>query len=131
MICFVFSRGKDDPVRQEAAFRKEYGRLGELRILVDKSVPLVSLTATASPHTRTVICQELGMLSPSFVCQPANKQNIRYSVITRGESIYSSFKWLIDELETYGQECQRYIIFCHNSSHMAEMFREFRVILGP
>ena len=41
-----FIRGKD--LATEEAFRKDYGRLAELRSLLHRDVPFVALTATAT-----------------------------------------------------------------------------------
>ena len=98
-----FRRGKDDPVTGETAFRENYGRLGELRSLLGKKVPFITLTATAKKKTLQAIRNDLGMMDSSMVIGNPNKVNMRYAVLSVEESLYSSFEWLVAKLEEKGK----------------------------
>ena len=47
--------------KSEEAFRKDYSTLGELRSLVHRDVPFITLTATATESVRRKIIKDLGM----------------------------------------------------------------------
>ena len=60
LLCaFFFYRGSD--------FRKEYGKLGDLRGYFPPCVHIMALTATASPATRRDVIKLLGMKKPHMI----------------------------------------------------------------
>ena len=56
---YLYLRRAD--TKTEEAFRKDYGRLGELRSLLQHGVPFIALTATATPRVRDCILKDLDM----------------------------------------------------------------------
>jgi ATP-dependent DNA helicase RecQ len=63
-------------------FRPEYAALGELRThLTD--VPLIALTATADPHTRSDIIRVLGLEAARQFVASFDRPNIRYTVLEK------------------------------------------------
>ena len=133
VICFlslfISHRGKDN--KSAAAFRADYGRLGELRSLLKKDVPFICLTATATDKTREVIVKELCMEEYVVVDSDPNRPNTKYSVVTpKTDNLYGWFEWLIRELETEQQNTEKVIIFCRRKEHMKELYELFAEHLG-
>ena len=58
-------------------FRRAFSILGGLKALT--SVPLMALTATASPETQEIISQSLQLVDPVVVSCCLNRANIYYS----------------------------------------------------
>lgn len=129
MSPFKSRRGKDN--KNAAAFRADYGWLGELRSLLKKDVPFICLTATATDATRKVIVKELCMEECVVVENDPNRLNTKYSVLTpRTNNLYRWFVWLIGELETEQQNTEKVIIFCGRKEHMKELYELFAEHLG-
>ncbi len=63
-------------------FRPEYRRLGEIRQLFP-SVPIVALTATASPKVRADIIRLLNLRKPLIKVCSARRNNLHYSMLRR------------------------------------------------
>jgi len=67
-------------------FRKDYTRLGELKLIFGH-VPLLALTATADSNTRLDICQQLKLNNPNqFVCS-FDRPNIKYLIHERTDEL--------------------------------------------
>jgi len=79
---FYTFRGKD--------FRKEYGHLGEMRGLLNTSVNVMALTATATKQTRKDLCKPLCLLNPVMILESPEKSNIVYSVLKKVADIRSN-----------------------------------------
>ncbi|HEY6008030.1 MAG TPA: RecQ family ATP-dependent DNA helicase, partial [Geobacteraceae bacterium] len=63
-------------------FRPEYVALGRLRSLFPK-VPVLALTATADPQTRTDILRNLGLDHAPLFISGFDRPNIRYTVVEK------------------------------------------------
>ncbi|BCA78532.1 DNA helicase RecQ [Desulfuromonas sp. AOP6] len=63
-------------------FRPEYVQLGRLRQLFPQ-VPLIALTATADPQTRTDILARLGLQRATCYAAGFDRPNIRYTVVEK------------------------------------------------
>jgi ATP-dependent DNA helicase RecQ len=63
-------------------FRPEYVQLGRLRTMFP-GVPLIALTATADPQTRTDIVRQLGLERASLHVAGFDRPNIRYTVLEK------------------------------------------------
>ena len=63
-------------------FRPEYTRLGRLRELFP-SVPLIAMTATADPQTRTDIINQLGIRAAKVFIAGFDRPNIIYTVVPK------------------------------------------------
>ena len=93
-------------------------------------IPLVSLTATASPSTREAIIEDLSMHNCTFVIEDANRINIRYSLLNCNKSIEDTFKWLVEQLKEQGTATPRVIIFCQTKKHCCLLYSFFKKELG-
>ncbi|XP_055349321.1 recQ-like DNA helicase blm-1 [Paramacrobiotus metropolitanus] len=60
-------------------FRPEYKQLCGLRTLFP-AVPMMALTATASPRVREDILKQLGMKNPKWFMQSFNRTNLKYEI---------------------------------------------------
>lgn len=68
-------------------FRPDYKRLSVLREKFP-GVPMMALTATATPRVRTDILHQLGMRDPKWFLQSFNRPNLCYEVCTKtGKSV--------------------------------------------
>lgn len=63
-------------------FRPEYVQLGRLRQIYPH-IPLVALTATADPQTRTDILERLGLRGAKIHIAGFDRPNIRYTVVDK------------------------------------------------
>ncbi|XP_076748881.1 Bloom syndrome helicase [Xylocopa sonorina] len=63
-------------------FRPDYKKLKCLRDNYPK-VPIIALTATATPRVRTDILHQLGLTTPKWFMSSFNRPNLRYSIIAK------------------------------------------------
>ncbi|XP_076302837.1 Bloom syndrome helicase [Lasioglossum baleicum] len=63
-------------------FRPDYKKLRCLRDNYPK-VPIIALTATATPRVRTDILHQLGLTVPKWFMSSFNRPNLRYSIIAK------------------------------------------------
>ncbi|XP_024224893.1 Bloom syndrome protein homolog isoform X1 [Bombus impatiens] len=63
-------------------FRPDYKKLNRLRENYPK-VPVIALTATATPRVRTDILHQLGLSVPKWFMSSFNRPNLRYSIIAK------------------------------------------------
>jgi ATP-dependent DNA helicase RecQ len=61
-------------------FRPEYRRLRELMDQIDSTVPVIALTATATPKVQGDIVHNLGLRSPDIFISSFNRPNLEYEV---------------------------------------------------
>jgi superfamily II DNA helicase RecQ len=97
-----------------APFRECYGRLHELRSLVNTSINFICVTATATKDTKDVIVDLLGMKKPHEISECPEKPNMTYVVeqIPRDADIKQYFTWLVMEAQDNGMKMERTIIYC-------------------
>ncbi|KAH9383855.1 hypothetical protein HPB48_025625 [Haemaphysalis longicornis] len=76
-------------------FRPDYKRLSLLREKFP-GVPMIALTATATPRVRTDILHQLGMRQPQWFLQSFNRPNLCYEVLLKtGKSVVNEIVELI------------------------------------
>jgi ATP-dependent DNA helicase RecQ len=122
-------RGKSQG--KEEAFRSDYGRLGELRSLMRKDVPFVTLTATSTVTVKNYIIENLSMQDCVEVLDSPNRTNIRYAVVDiEIDNLYTSFSWLIDELMKSNISTSKVIVFCRRKQHMKDLYELFMQHMG-
>jgi len=61
-------------------FRPEYRRLREIMDEIDKEVPVIALTATATPKVQSDIVKNLGLRDPNIFISSFNRPNLYYEV---------------------------------------------------
>ncbi|MBS1509447.1 MAG: DNA helicase RecQ [Bacteroidetes bacterium] len=61
-------------------FRPEYRRLREIMDMIDEKIPVIALTATATPKVQSDIVKNLGLRSPNIFISSFNRGNLYYEI---------------------------------------------------
>jgi ATP-dependent DNA helicase RecQ len=61
-------------------FRPEYRRLREMMDLIDAKIPVIALTATATPKVQSDIIKNLGLRTPQVYISSFNRSNLYYEI---------------------------------------------------
>jgi ATP-dependent DNA helicase RecQ len=61
-------------------FRPEYRRLREITELINPKVPMIALTATATPKVQSDIAKNLGLRNPNIFISSFNRPNLYYEI---------------------------------------------------
>ncbi len=64
-------------------FRPEYRRLKEVKELINPDVPIIALTATATPKVQNDIVKNLGLNNPSIFLSSFNRPNLYYEILPK------------------------------------------------
>lgn len=64
-------------------FRPEYRRLREMMDIINPDVPVIALTATATPKVQSDIIKNLGLRDPNIFISSFNRSNLYYEVIPK------------------------------------------------
>ena len=111
-------------------FRREYGRLGELRAVFSNAA-ILALTASAPPSMIPAMKKSLAIGSDStIISQSANRSNIKYIAKQAPNSIPETFAWVADELQIHRSTSRKFIIYCRSIKAVGRLFRYFMEQLG-
>jgi ATP-dependent DNA helicase RecQ len=61
-------------------FRPEYRRLREMMVQISETVPVIALTATATPKVQSDIVKNLGLRNPEIFISSFNRPNLYYEI---------------------------------------------------
>src|SRR5689334_5390069 len=61
-------------------FRPEYRRLREMMIQINPDIPVIALTATATPKVQSDIIKNLGLREPEIFISSFNRPNLYYEI---------------------------------------------------
>ncbi|MGG9964017.1 DNA helicase RecQ [Ferruginibacter sp. SUN106] len=61
-------------------FRPEYRRLREIMDMIDEKIPVIALTATATPKVQSDIVKNLGLRDPKIFISSFNRPNLYYEI---------------------------------------------------
>lgn len=61
-------------------FRPEYRRIRSMMELIGQQVPLIALTATATPKVQSDIVKNLGLINPKIFLSSFNRSNLYYDI---------------------------------------------------
>ncbi len=61
-------------------FRPEYRRLREIMDMIDEKIPVIALTATATPKVQSDIVKNLGLRNPQIFISSFNRPNLYYEI---------------------------------------------------
>ncbi|MEP6595218.1 MAG: DNA helicase RecQ [Ginsengibacter sp.] len=78
-------------------FRPEYRRLREIMDMIDKNIPVIALTATATPKVQSDIVKNLGLREPNIFISSFNRPNLYYEIqpkIKKEQAIKSIVKFI-------------------------------------
>ena len=64
-------------------FRPEYRRLKEMMDMINPTIPIIALTATATPKVQSDILKNLGLRSPEIFISSFNRPNLYYEVLPK------------------------------------------------
>ncbi|RYF90472.1 MAG: RecQ family ATP-dependent DNA helicase, partial [Chitinophagaceae bacterium] len=64
-------------------FRPEYRRLKEMMDMINPNVPIIALTATATPKVQSDIVKNLGLREPNVFISSFNRPNLYYEVLPK------------------------------------------------
>jgi len=64
-------------------FRPEYRRLKEMMDMIDPNIPIIALTATATPKVQSDIVKNLGLNEPQIFISSFNRGNLYYEVLPK------------------------------------------------
>jgi ATP-dependent DNA helicase RecQ len=64
-------------------FRPEYRRLKEMMDMIDPNIPIIALTATATPKVQSDIVKNLGLKEPQIFISSFNRANLYYEVLPK------------------------------------------------
>lgn len=79
-------------------FRPEYRRLREIMDQINPDVPVIALTATATPKVQSDIIKNLGLRNPAIFLSSFNRPNLYYEIqpkIKKEETIKSIVKFIV------------------------------------
>jgi ATP-dependent DNA helicase RecQ len=80
-------------------FRPEYRRLREMMDQINSTVPVIALTATATPKVQRDIVENLGLRDPKIFISSFNRPNLYYEIrpkVKREQTIKSIVKFIHD-----------------------------------
>ena len=80
-------------------FRPEYRRLREMMDQINPNVPVIALTATATPQVQEDIVQNLGLRNPDIFISSFNRPNLEYEVrpkVQRDQTIKGMVRYIHD-----------------------------------
>ena len=61
-------------------FRPEYRRLREMMDQINPDIPVIALTATATPKVQSDIVKNLGLRNPEIFISSFNRPNLYYEI---------------------------------------------------
>ena len=86
-------------------FRPEYRRLREIMDQINKEVPVIALTATATPKVQSDIVKNLGLREPNIFISSFNRPNLHYEVqpkINKDQAVKSIVKFISQKMGKSG-----------------------------
>src|SRR5215211_2827634 len=79
-------------------FRPEYRRLRDMMDIIDPKIPVIALTATATPKVQSDIVKNLGLREPQIFISSFNRDNLYYEIqpkIKKEETLKSIAKFIV------------------------------------
>lgn len=64
-------------------FRPEYRRLREMMDIINDKIPVIALTATATPKVQSDIVKNLGLRNPEIFIASFNRPNLYYEILPK------------------------------------------------
>src|ERR1700676_757755 len=81
-------------------FRPEYRRLREMMIQISPDIPMIALTATATPKVESDIIKNLGLRDPNVFIASFNRPNLYYEIqpkIKKDQTIKSIVRYIVQQ----------------------------------
>lgn len=86
-------------------FRPEYRRLREMMDIINPNIPVVALTATATPKVQSDIVKNLGLRNPNIFISSFNRPNLYYEIqpkIKKEQTIKSIVRFISQNMGKSG-----------------------------
>ena len=86
-------------------FRPEYRRLRDIMDLINKEIPVITLTATATPKVQSDIVKNLGLREPKVFISSFNRANLYYEIqpkIKKEQAVKSIVKFISQNMGKSG-----------------------------
>ncbi|CAB3979298.1 ATP-dependent DNA helicase Q1 [Paramuricea clavata] len=117
-------------MKGQAAFHEAFGKVSELRSIIEDGTPVLGLTATANPEMRGRLMKYLCMKSGTaqIVVSP-NRNNIRFSVF-KADAQLSCFEWIVSMIQEKKEETPYTIISCKTVNDIVLVLNFFLSQLG-
>src|SRR5580692_8627742 len=81
-------------------FRPEYRRLREMMVQISPDIPMIALTATATPKVESDIIKNLGLRDPNIFISSFNRPNLYYEIqpkIKKDQTIKSIVRYIVQQ----------------------------------
>ncbi len=81
-------------------FRPEYRRLREMMDQINPNIPVIALTATATPKVKSDIIKNLGLRDPNIFISSFNRPNLYYEIqpkIKKDQTIKSIVRYIVQQ----------------------------------
>ncbi|HEX3933970.1 MAG TPA: DNA helicase RecQ [Puia sp.] len=81
-------------------FRPEYRRLREMMDQISPDIPVIALTATATPKVKSDIVKNLGLRDPDIFISSFNRPNLYYEIqpkVKKDQTIKSIVKYIVQQ----------------------------------
>src|ERR1700743_2887890 len=81
-------------------FRPEYRRLREMMIQISPNIPVIALTATATPKVKSDIVKNLGLREPNIFISSFNRPNLYYEIqpkIKKDQTIKNIVRYIVQQ----------------------------------
>jgi ATP-dependent DNA helicase RecQ len=79
-------------------FRPEYRRLRDMMDVINPNIPVIALTATATPKVQSDIVQNLGLRNPEIFISSFNRDNLYYEIqpkIKKEDTLKSMVRFIV------------------------------------
>ncbi|HEY6978822.1 MAG TPA: DNA helicase RecQ [Chitinophagaceae bacterium] len=86
-------------------FRPEYRRLREMMDIINPDIPVVALTATATPKVQSDIVKNLGLRNPNIYISSFNRSNLYYEIqpkIKKDQTVKSIVRFISQNMGKSG-----------------------------
>jgi ATP-dependent DNA helicase RecQ len=86
-------------------FRPEYRRLREMMTQINPDIPVIALTATATPKVKSDIIQNLGLREPNVYISSFNRPNLYYEIqpkIKKDQTLKSIVRFIVQMKDKSG-----------------------------
>lgn len=86
-------------------FRPEYRRLREMMTQINPDIPVIALTATATPKVKSDIIQNLGLREPDVFISSFNRPNLYYEIqpkIKKDQTLKSIVRFIVQMKDKSG-----------------------------
>jgi len=86
-------------------FRPEYRRLRDMMDVIDPNIPVIALTATATPKVQSDIVKNLGLRDPKISISSFNRDNLYYEIqpkIKKEDTIKNMVRFILQNKDKSG-----------------------------